>query len=68
MKFNLELATKCMQIRKKSGVTLRAFADSLGLKIEDIKEFENNLKSIPTKVLVEYSKLKKELENEKNNI
>lgn len=68
MKFNLELATKCMQIRKKSGVTLRAFADSLGLKIEDIKEFESNLKPIPTKVLVEYSKLKKELENEKNNI
>lgn len=68
MKNNLELATKCMHIRKEAGVTYRAFADKLGLRIEDIKEFESNIKPIPTKVLVEYSNLKKELENEKNNI
>lgn len=57
---NLEVARRCKEIRIKAGLTTKKFADDLGLKVEDIKEFESYTKTIPTKVLVEYVKLKKE--------
>ena len=58
MNLNLEVARRCRNIRREAGITLRQFADNLGLRIEDIKEFETYKKPIPTKVLQEYAKLK----------
>lgn len=58
MKLDKQLALNCYHIRRKAKISMREFADKLGLKIEDIKDFERNMKPIPTLVLVEYQKLK----------
>lgn len=62
MNLNLELANKCREIRQNSGLTIKEWANNLGLKREQIISFEKGVNSIPTLVLVEYAKLKKEKE------
>lgn len=64
----LELANRCREIRQGSGITIKKWADNLGLKREQIMGFEKGVITIPTLVLVEYAKLKKENERRKKNV
>lgn len=68
MKMDLKLANKCREIRQESGLTIKKWANDLGLKREQIINFEKGVVYIPTLVLVEYAKLKKENERRKNNV
>lgn len=68
MRTKLELANRCREIRQESGTTIKKFANSLGLKREQIMEFEKGVVTIPTLVLVEYAKLKKENERRNKNV
>ena len=68
MRTKLELANRCREIRQESGTTIKKFANSLGLKREQIMEFEKGVVTIPTLVLVEYAKLKKENERGNKNV
>lgn len=65
MKMDLKLANKCREIRQESGLTIKKWAYNLGLKREQIINFEKGVTYIPTLVLVEYAKLKKENERRK---
>lgn len=60
---NLELAKKCKETRLNSGISMIKWSKELGLKKEQILEFEKGVTIIPTLVLVEYAKLKKRMEN-----
>lgn len=61
----VELARKCKEIRQESGISVDRWAYNLGLKKEQIVSFEKGITAIPTLVLMEYAKLKKE--NERKN-
>ena len=61
-----QLANKCKEIRQNSGLSVNKWADMLGLKRDQIIEFEKGITTIPTLVLVEYANLKKENERKKN--
>lgn len=70
MSLKLEAAKKCREIRQNAKIPMTKWAQYLGLKKEQIIQFEKGVVPIPTLVLVEYAKLKKEnerKENEKNN-
>lgn len=68
MNLSLKLANKCREIRRNSGITIKEWANNLGLKREQIISFEKGVNSIPTLVLVEYAKLKKENERRNKNV
>lgn len=61
----LELGRKCKEIRQEGRYSVTKWADKLGLKRQQIIEFEKGITAIPTLVLVEYSNLKKQNENRK---
>lgn len=61
-KLNIELARRCKEIRQAAGISVREWAYELALKPEQINYFEKGVCEIPTLVLVEYAKLKKENE------
>lgn len=63
MNQNLILAKKCRELRQSKGISLKKWAHYLGLKSEQVVEFEKGVTIIPTLVLVEYAKLKKRMEN-----
>lgn len=62
----LELSKRCRDIRQKANISIKDWANMLGLKKEQITNFEKGVIEIPTLVLVEYVKLKKESEKEEN--
>lgn len=66
MNMKRQLANKCKEIRQNSGLSVNKWADMLGLKRDQIIEFEKGITTIPTLVLVEYANLKKENERKKN--
>ncbi len=67
MIMKLKLAIKCKEIRQESGISVNKWANQLGLKKEQILEFEKGITTIPTLVLIEYAKLKKNMERKSKN-
>lgn len=67
MTAKLKLAIKCKEIRQKSGKSVNKWANHLGLKREQILEFERGVTTIPTLVLIEYAKLKENRERKSKN-
>lgn len=61
MNQNLILAKRCRELRQSKGISLKKWAHYLGLKPEQVVEFEKGIVPIPTLILVEYANLKKEV-------
>lgn len=58
MSLKLQLARKCKELRQENKISLKKWSKYLGLKEEQINNFEKGIDEIPTLVLQEYLKLK----------
>ena len=58
MRLKLQLARKCKELRQESKISVKEWSKYLGLKEEQINNFEKGIDEIPTLVLEQYLKLK----------